>query len=56
MYNQSVKNLEKENKRILRDRQEEMLEMFFKQTLKPKPKYIPKKLWRFGASIFLNLK
>jgi uncharacterized membrane protein (DUF106 family) len=56
MYNQVVKNLEKEMKRRLSENQEEMLKMFFKQTLKPKPRFMPGWLWIWLASFFINLK
>lgn len=56
MYNAVVKNLEKEYKNKLKNSQDEMLELFFKSTLKPKPRFIPGRLWKWLASFFLNIK
>ncbi len=56
MFNNIVKNLEKDFKRQMIDKQNEMLETFFKSTLKPKPRFFPAPLWLWLASFFIKLK
>lgn len=56
MFNKVRKNIIKLEKKDRAEIEDEMLEKFFKHTLKPKPRWCPIKLWHWGAGIFLNLK
>jgi hypothetical protein len=49
------KEARKEVRSIERDIEQKTFQEFFNNTLKPKPRYVPLKLWIWGAKIFLNL-